>query len=218
MESGLKATLPILTGCVAIALIHNTSDTVNFRGTRFLDKAAKKEVSVIVRNPFSAPYLIEAVVKNLNNDVHKSPHLIILPFCHQEGGKENLKRLVIAGTLPQDKESMYRLRVKAIPFASKENKTLQIAAATSIKPIYRPDALKDAHVEKQSDKLKWHVTGERFEGLSYEAYSGGRTGIIDTASAVGTPTFKIHTHTVSMASGNIPGTISPVITMSFAYN
>jgi hypothetical protein len=37
---------------------------------------------------------------------------------------------------------MYRLRVKAIPFASKENKTLQIAAATSIKPIYRPDALK----------------------------------------------------------------------------
>jgi hypothetical protein len=49
VESGLKATLPILTGCVAIALIHNISDTVNFRGTRFLDKAAKKEVSLIAK-------------------------------------------------------------------------------------------------------------------------------------------------------------------------
>jgi len=86
----LKATLLMLTGCVAIALIHNTSDTVNFRGARFLDKAAKKEVSLIVRNPFSAPYLIEAVVKNFNNDVHKSPHLIILPFCDQECGKTGI--------------------------------------------------------------------------------------------------------------------------------
>ena len=119
---------------------------------------------------------------------------------------------------PDDKESMHRLRVKAIPSAPRENNTQQIAVFTSTKLINRSGALKEAHSDKQIDKLNWHATGERLEGLFNEAFSDGKMGAIDTASAVGTPTFKIHTHTVSMASGNIPGKISPVITMSSAYH
>ncbi|EPR0410830.1 hypothetical protein ACUZIR_001142 [Enterobacter asburiae] len=89
----MKATLPILTGCVAIALFYNTSDTVNFRGTRFLDKAAKKEVSLIVRNPFSAPYLIEAVVNKLNNDLHKSPTSSFFLSMTRKAGQQGLSIL-----------------------------------------------------------------------------------------------------------------------------
>lgn len=214
----MKATLRILTSCVAIAFIHNTSNTANIGGIRLLDKAAKKEISLSVHNPDSTPYLIQAVVRNLNADAQKKTFVIIPPFCHQESGKEDLKHLIIAGTLSQNKESLYRLRIKALPSVPRENNTLQIATSTSIKLIYRPDALTDAHVEKQSDKLNWHVTGERFEGLSYEAYIDGKTGTIDTASAVGIPTFKIHRRTLSMGAGATPGKSSPVITMSFAYN
>ena len=72
-------------------------------------------------------------------------------------------RIILAGTLPQDKESMYWLRVKAIPSAPREKNTLQIAVATSIKLIYRPDALKGADVEKESEKLSWRITGNQLE-------------------------------------------------------
>ncbi|HDR2720568.1 TPA: fimbria/pilus periplasmic chaperone [Enterobacter asburiae] len=132
--------------------------------------------------------------------------------------KENLMRLIIAGTHSQYKESMYMLRVKAIPFAPRENNTQQIAVSTSIKLINRSDALKDADSEKQSDKLNWHVTGERLEGSSDEANSDGKTGVIDTASAVGRPTYQMHTRALSMASGATPRKIGPVITMSLAYH
>lgn len=185
MGSGLKVTLRRLTSCDAIALSCNICEIVNINDIRFLYEAAKKELSLSVRNP-------EA--------------------------KENLMRLIIAGTHSQYKESMHRLRVKAILSAPRENNTQQIAVSTSIKLINRSDALKDADSEKQSDKLNWHVTGERLEGSSDEAYSDGKTGVIDTASAVGRPTFQMHTRALSMADGATPRKIGPVITMSLAYH
>ncbi|PWI81642.1 hypothetical protein DEO48_02775 [Enterobacter sp. CGMCC 5087] len=126
-------------------------------------------------------------------------------------------RLIISGTLSQYKESMHRLRVKAIPSAPRENNTQQIAVSTSTKLINRSVALKEADSEEQSDKLNWHVTEERLEGSSDEAYSDGKTGAIDTASAVGRPTFQMHTRAMSMADGTTPRKIGPVITMSLAY-
>lgn len=115
---------------------------------------------------------------------------------------------------PDDKESMHRLRVKAIPSAPRENTTQQIAVSTNVKLINRSDALKDADSEKQSDKLNWHVIGERLERPSNEAYSDEKTGAIDTDKS----TFQIHTRALSMGVGATRGKISPVIAMSFAYN
>lgn len=132
--------------------------------------------------------------------------------------KENLMRLIIPGTLSQYKESMHRLRVMAIPSAPRENNTQQIAVSTSTKLINRSVALKETDSKKQSDKLNWHVTGERLEGSSDESYSDGKTWAIDTASAVGRPTFQMHTRALSMAYGATPRKIGPVITMSLAYH
>jgi P pilus assembly chaperone PapD len=137
---------------------------------------------------------------------------------HNPDDKANLTRLIIAGTLYQDKESLRRLCVKAIPSASWENNTQQIAVFTSTKLINRSGALKEAHSDKQIDKLNWHATGERLEGLFNEAFSDGKMGAIDTASAVGTPTLQTHTRALSMGAGDTPRKISPVITMSSAYH
>jgi P pilus assembly chaperone PapD len=142
--SGLKVTLRRLTGCDAIALTYNINDTVNIGSIRFLLEAAKKELSLSVRNP-------EA--------------------------KENLMRLMIAGTLSQDKGSMHRLCVKAIPSASRKNDTQQITASSSIKLINRSDALKDADSDKQIEKLNRHVTGERLEGLLMTPKAMGKRGL-----------------------------------------
>lgn len=159
----MKTLLRIVTGCVVAAIIQNASATVTIGGTRVLYEGSKKEVSLSVRNPDSTPYLIQTVVTNLENEAQKPPFIITPPLYRLNGGKENLMRIILTGTLPQDKESMYWLRVKAIPSASREKNTLQIAVATSIKLIYRPDALKGLDVEKESTKLIWRVTGNKLE-------------------------------------------------------
>ncbi|MCU6278856.1 molecular chaperone [Enterobacter quasiroggenkampii] len=141
----------------------NANATVNIGGTRLLYDGAKKEVSLSVHNPDSTPYLIQTVVDNLTNDQKKPPFIITPPLYRLDAGKENLMRVIMSGSLPQDKESMYWLRVKAIPSAPREKNTLQIAVATSIKLIYRPTALKDINVEKESEKLTWRASGNKLE-------------------------------------------------------
>ncbi|MEP8888253.1 fimbrial biogenesis chaperone [Enterobacter roggenkampii] len=155
--------LRTLTCFIAFALIHNACATVNIGGTRILYEGAKKEVSLSVRNPDSTPYLIQTIVSNLGDDNQKPPFIITPPLYRLDGGKENLMRIILAGTLPQDKESMYWLHIKAIPSAPREKNTLQIAVSTSIKLIYRPESLKNVDVEKESDKLSWHIIGDRIE-------------------------------------------------------
>jgi len=137
---------------------------------------------------------------------------------HNPDDKANLTRLIIAGTLYQYKESLHRLCVKAIPSASWENNTQQIAVFTSTKLINRSGALKEADSDKQIDKLNWHATDKRLEGLFNGTFSDGKMGGIDTASAVGTPTLQTHTRALSMGAGATPRKISPVITMSSAYH
>ncbi|MEB5959749.1 molecular chaperone [Enterobacter sichuanensis] len=145
------------------ATCYNANATVNIGGTRLLYDGAKKEVSLSVHNPDKTPYLIQTEVDNLNNDPSKPPFIITPPLYRLDGGKENLMRVIMSGSLPQNKESMYWLRVKAIPSAPREKNTLQIAVATSIKLIYRPETLKDINVEKESEKLSWRVSGNKLE-------------------------------------------------------
>lgn len=118
-------------------------------------------MSLSVRNPDSSPYLIQTVIDNLESSQQKPPFIITPPLYRLDGGKENLMRVIQSGNLPQDKESMFWLRVKAIPSAPREKNTLQIAVSTSIKLIYRPDSLKNLDVEKESDKLSWHISGNQ---------------------------------------------------------
>ena len=96
---------------------------------------------------------------------------------HNPDDKANLTRLIIAGTLYQDKESLRRLCVKAIPSASRSNDTQQITASSSIKLINRSDALKDADSDKQIEKLNRHVTGERLVGLLMTPKAMGKRGL-----------------------------------------
>lgn len=155
--------LRIVVICIIFTVMQNASATVNIGGTRVIYDGSKKEVSLSVRNPDATPYLMQTVVENLDNNPQKPPFIITPPLYRLNGGKENLMRIILAGTLPQDKESMYWLRVKAIPSAPKSKNTLQIAVATSVKLIYRPETLKNIDVEKESNKLVWHISGNNLE-------------------------------------------------------
>jgi len=59
----------------------------------------------------------------------------------------------------------------------------------------------------------------QLEGKSEEPYGNGKTSTINFADATdGKPTWDLQTRAFSKSGGVTPGTISSVITMSFAYN
>lgn len=72
-------------------------------------------------------------------------------------------RIILAGQLSQDRESMYWLNNKSIPSVTPRDNTLQVVVKTRIKLIYRPAALKQSSPEEQADKLRWQRTGDRLQ-------------------------------------------------------
>jgi P pilus assembly chaperone PapD len=57
----------------------------------------------------------------------KAPFIITPPLYRLDGGQKNIERIVMTGSLPQEQESLFWLNIKAIPSASKQMNSLQIA-------------------------------------------------------------------------------------------
>lgn len=157
----MKKTLLAVTVFAASSLYANAALVVG--GTRVIYDGSKKEVSLSVRNPDSSPYLVQSSIDTLAGGVQKAPFIITPPLYRLDAGKENLMRIILTDNLPQDKESMYWLHVKGIPSAPRGKNTLQIAIATSIKLIYRPEALKSINVENEVNKLTWQRVGNQLQ-------------------------------------------------------
>ena len=94
-----------------------------------------------------------------NGGTEKAPFIITPPLYRLDQGQQNVMRIVRAGILADNKESMYWLNIKSIPSAEKKENTLQVAVKTRIKLIYRPESLKGVSPESQADKLTWQKTG-----------------------------------------------------------
>ncbi|WP_353647196.1 fimbria/pilus periplasmic chaperone [Enterobacter sp. 638] len=131
----MNTSFRLVASCILITAAHSACATVTIGGTRVIYEGDKKEVSLSVRNPDSSPYLIQTVVDNLNGSTQKTPFVITPPLYRLNGGRENVMRIILTGNIQQNQESMFWLRVKAIPSAPREKNTLQIAVATSIKLI-----------------------------------------------------------------------------------
>ena len=126
-------------------------------GTRVIYDGNKKEPTLSVNNPDNTPYLIQSWIETLNGGAEKAPFVITPPLYRLDHGQQNVERIIMAGALPQDKESLYWLNIKSIPSAPRKDNTLQIAIKTRIKLIYRPAALKGTAPEEVADKLTWSV-------------------------------------------------------------
>lgn len=128
-------------------------------GTRVIYDGNKKEASVSVNNPDATPYLIQSWIETPNGGAEKAPFVITPPLYRLDKDQQNVERIMLTGTLPQDKESLYWLNIKAIPSAPKKDNSLQIAIKTRIKLIYRPANLKGVTPEELADKLVWSRSG-----------------------------------------------------------
>ncbi|EGY1731978.1 molecular chaperone [Salmonella enterica] len=139
---------------------------VSLGGTRLIYEGNKKETSIIVfsNEEDRYPYLIQSFVdaageKGDKPDASRSPFIVTPPLFRLEPGKENVLRVVrVSGELPDDRESVFWLNVKAIPGTEKnrqDTNILKLSLKNRIKLFYRPDSL----VKKQDSEI---FSGVRF--------------------------------------------------------
>ncbi|EOZ1451186.1 fimbrial biogenesis chaperone [Enterobacter bugandensis] len=159
---------------IACAVISASASAANagviIGGTRVVYDGNKKEASIDVNNPDKTPYLIQSWVETLNGGAEKAPFIITPPLYRLDGGQQNIERVVVTGNLPQDKESLYWLNIKAIPSAPKKDNTLQIAIKTRIKLIYRPAGLKSQQPQELSHQLTWRRNGNQLQVTNPTSY------------------------------------------------
>jgi len=132
---------------------------VSVGGTRVIYAGDKKEASLSVTNPDTIPYLIQSWIERQDASAGKAPFIITPPLYRLDKGQINVMRIVRAGNLPEDKESLFWLNIKSIPSTERRDNTLQIAIKTRIKLIYRPAALGQSNPLAQADKLSWKSVG-----------------------------------------------------------
>ncbi|HFO2180814.1 TPA: fimbria/pilus periplasmic chaperone, partial [Klebsiella pneumoniae] len=114
--------------------------------TRVIYPAGQKQVQLgVTNNDDSNTYLIQSWIENSENE--KDGRFVITPpLFAMQGKKENILRIIDAtnNQLPQDRESLFWVNVKAIPSMDKSklsDNTLQLAIISRIKLYYRPAKL-----------------------------------------------------------------------------
>ena len=134
---------------------------VIINGTRLVYQGEKKESSIGISNPDEINYLVQSWVDTGLKKGGKAPFLITPPLFRLNAKEDNVLRVVrTGGNMPEDRESLYWLNIKAIPSSRHEEgvNTLQIAINTRIKLLYRPASIK-GKPEEVADKLEWHREG-----------------------------------------------------------
>lgn len=138
------------------------SGGVGLGTTRMVYSSAVTQAALDVRNTNKdAPFLIQSWIEdekgNRSNDFVITPPLYVL-----KAATESVIKLMFNGkALPQDRETLYWLTVKAIPNQDKKSSvnTLQFASANRIKIFYRPSGLN----ENANDVWK-RLRGELHQG------------------------------------------------------
>ncbi len=114
--------------------------------TRVIYPAGQKQVQLAVtNNDDNSTWLIQSWVENADGQ-RDGRFVITPPLFAMQGKKENTLRIIDAtnNQLPQDRESLFWMNVKAIPSMDKSklsDNTLQLAIISRIKLYYRPGKL-----------------------------------------------------------------------------
>jgi len=132
-------------------------------GTRLIYSGDARESSLRLTNTENSPFLIQSWVETTQGTNDKSPFIITPPVFRLDGKQEFTLRVIkMPGDLPQDRESMFWLNVKAIPATSEQDKNknkLIIAIKNQLKLIYRPATLTE-DVTDAYKKVTWVRNGK----------------------------------------------------------
>ncbi|MCG3463604.1 molecular chaperone [Xenorhabdus bovienii] len=135
--------------------------------TRVIYEASQREATISVINDSKENvYLIQSWVNTFTTTTElsdrKAPFLVTPPLFRLDGEQENRLRIILTDdSLPQDRESVFWLNVKAIPAVEKNDANrLLISVKNRIKLFYRPAGL----TEKLADNAYQQLTFSRQNG------------------------------------------------------
>lgn len=187
--------------------------------TRVIYEANKKETTLSVINTAeNSPFLAQSWISNISEDAAsngaepatKPPFVMTPPLYRQDKGKNILRIIKTAGTLPNDRESAFWINVKAIPAQKKKSENaneIAFAYVLKIKMFYRPVSLEGKAVDAyknlvftQSDK-KLTIKNPTPYYVSLNKISIDGKDVKDVSAMV--PPFKQQTYQLPLgASGN----------------
>ncbi|HEI8864670.1 TPA: molecular chaperone [Serratia odorifera] len=157
---------------IALMMVSSLAQgSVVLGGTRVIYDAGKKESNINVKNPTKTPFLVQSWVKNDEHTGAKAPFIVTPPLFRLDGKKENVLRIInTGGDLPQDRESLFWLNVKAIPKSTDiDANTLQIAVNTQIKLLYRPQNLPGT-LDEAAKALNWQLENDQLKVVNDSPY------------------------------------------------
>lgn len=136
------------------------ADGLTLSGTRLIYDATKKEASINLQNQGkSPPQLVQSWVSDKDKGIKNIPFIITPPVSKLSPNATATIRAVHVGgntPLPDDRESLWFLNVRAIPATEKKDKPSRVTIATQniIKLIYRPAGLTSVGAGKAGESLK----------------------------------------------------------------
>jgi len=150
--------------CLAATLFTSAvhAGGVGLGATRMIYSADAKQSTLQVRNTHAqASFLIQSWMETASGERTKD-FVITPPLYVLKPATESVVKIIFNGrSLPQDRESLYWITVKAIPQQIKNSagNSLQFASANRIKVFYRP-----ASLPNNANEAWQKITGEYSAG------------------------------------------------------
>lgn len=134
-------------------------------GTRVIYNSDKKEASVSIHNPDNSPFLIQSWLNadsDSNQQSNDLPFIITPPLFRLNADTTNALRIVKTKDLPNNRESVYWLNIKAIPTSNPNAKNeLNISVNSRIKLFYRPASLNSQDAAVSYKSIIFSRTGQK---------------------------------------------------------
>jgi chaperone protein EcpD len=165
MIGSSRVTLATLLATALLTAALDAAAGIVVDGTRVVYPAAKREVTIHIRNPSTTPSLVQAWLDagdpNARPGESKVPFVMTPPLFRLDPTKGQSLRLVYThDPLPQDRESLFWLNVLDIPPRAPANpdlpNQLELAFKHRMKVFFRPASLAGAAADAPS-RLKWSL-------------------------------------------------------------
>lgn len=187
MKKTLACTLALVLTCWST---WSVAGGIVLERTRVIYDASKKEAALPVANHSEKmPYLLQSWVDTPKGS-SRGPFIITPPLFRLDAGDNSSLRIIKSeGALPQDKESLFMVNVRAIPAQNKadmDNKNiLTLVFKTRIKLFYRPvgvkgeayDAYKTIEYKRTNNSLDVYNPSNYY--VVFAGLSLGKTDLTD---------------------------------------
>lgn len=135
------------------------------------DKTNNYLIQSWVESLSDAPSATDAIKKKSKSKV-KSPFIVTPPLFSLSAGEENVLRIIHNGAaLPADHESVFWLNIKSIPETEKkDSNTMVFSVKSTLKLIYRPEALSGDKATRAYQKIMFKKQGNQLVATNPTPY------------------------------------------------